>query len=253
LGLADKLVGQYAALKAGADNARTRAAHPHIAFPPPSLVYEVQSYARLDQFLATGAAHADVIAALIAQHAGLDGEDRRILEWGCGPGRILRPLGERAGARLHGCDPNPACVAAATAFAPAATIARSAFAPPAPYPSAHFDVVYGVSILTHMNAAAAAAWIVDIARLLKSGGVTILTTHGARHAGRLGGKDRTAFAAGAHVALGGAMQGSRAFSSYTPAAAMTAFAAAAGLDVRAHHERGPADVIGQDVWVMAKP
>jgi SAM-dependent methyltransferase len=254
LGAVDRAVGFYQAWRAAPANADTAAAHAGVVFPPAWLIYEVQSYARLDQFLRTGAAHARAIADLIGEFApqALDGA---ILEWGCGPGRVLRPLGDllAPASTLSGCDPNPDCVSAARAFAPGATIAQSRFAPPAPYPAQHFDAIYGVSILTHLDQAAAGDWLSELARLLKPGGVVILSTHGARHAKRLSPSDQARFDAGAHVALGGAAQGSRAYSSYTPPAAMAAFAATAGLAVRARLEEGPALIIGQDIWVLTKP
>lgn len=234
-------------------NAAIAAAHPDTAFPPAPLVFETQGYARYDWWLESGGAHADALAALI----GADQSDAvgAVLEWGCGAGRILRPLAAALGPHvtLHACDPNPACVAAARAYAPMADIRESAAAPPAPFPDARFAAIYGVSILTHLDAAYAGAWIKDIARLLKPNGRAIVTTHGARHTASLPPDAAARFAAGAHVVLTGARPGSRTFAAYTPAPAMIGFAESAGLMVEAHHEDGPAAVIGQDVWVLRRP
>jgi 2-polyprenyl-3-methyl-5-hydroxy-6-metoxy-1,4-benzoquinol methylase len=256
LGLADAALSQRAAHEARAINASVRAAHTHITFPPAALVFEVQGYARLDWFMESGARQADALAALIGAHAPATTGPIEILEWGCGPGRLLRPLQARLGrrVRLSGCDPLAACVAGARRYVAGVEITQSRRAPPAPYPAAQFDGVYGVSILTHLPTGAAAAWMKDIARLLRPGGLAILTTHGPRHASRLDAKAAARFAAGAHVALTGAAQGSRTFASYTPPAAMAAFAAGAGLTILAHLTEGPqADAIGQDIWLLRKP
>jgi SAM-dependent methyltransferase len=253
LGLADWLYALWTAQQAAAINAAQVRAHPEITFPPAPLVFEVQGYARYDWWLESGAKHADALAAVMRVHAqhGVG----RVLEWGCGPGRILRPIAAALGpaVMLDGCDPNPACIAAARAYAPAASLALSAPAPPAPYPENTFDAVYGVSILTHLDAPYALAWIMDLRRILKPGGLAILTTHGARHARSLPPEKAAQFAAGLHVALTGARQGSRTFAAYTPVAAMNAFAAKADLIIRAHHEEGPAAIIAQDVWVLQRP
>src|SRR3712207_8856820 len=46
--------------------------------------------------------------------------------------------------------------------------------PPAPYPDDRFELVYAISILTHLTEPAAHAWVADFARVLRPGGALIV-------------------------------------------------------------------------------
>src|SRR3546814_10794163 len=49
---------------------------------------------------------------------------------------------------------------------------------PTAYPSGMFDVIYSVSLFTHLDAPAQDEWLAEMARLLKPGGLLLATTHG---------------------------------------------------------------------------
>ena len=77
--------------------------HPGAAIPPDYLLYE--SY-RLDysKYFSQGKETAQWIAAHLEKYIDFDG--KKILDWGCGPGRVLRHLPEVLGPScvLHGTD-----------------------------------------------------------------------------------------------------------------------------------------------------
>ena len=50
--------------------------------------------------------------------------------------------------------------------------------PPSPYPDESFDLVYGISVMTHLTRHVQEAWLAEIARILKPGGVALLTFSG---------------------------------------------------------------------------
>ena len=50
--------------------------------------------------------------------------------------------------------------------------------PPTRYPAAFFDVVYSVSLFTHLDEPSQDQWLEELARILKPGGVLLVTTHG---------------------------------------------------------------------------
>jgi SAM-dependent methyltransferase len=252
IGAADRAAGVMAGWKARKANADYAAAHAGAKFPPPTLIYEVQGYATYDLYDTTGLRHADALAALLRE-AGLAAAPS-ILEWGCGPTRILArlpaALNDR-GATYFGCDPHRGAIAWASKAYPPLKLQLSGFDPPLPWAETTFDAVYGVSILTHLGEASARAWVAEIARVLKPGGIAILTTHGERAAGRLSLAQRARFDAGDYVELGGAAPGSRVYASYMNAVAgqrlFGPHFVAASLRVD-----GVAETIGQDVWVLRK-
>ena len=50
--------------------------------------------------------------------------------------------------------------------------------PPTTLPSSSFDVVYAYSVFSHLNEAVGLAWVKELARALRPGGVLIVTTQG---------------------------------------------------------------------------
>ena len=101
----------------------------------------------------------------------------RVLDFGCGCGRSARNF---AGLPidLHGCDVNAEAVRWCEQNLPHMAATVNAAEPPAPYPDATFDVIYAISILTHLTVARGAAWIEDWRRMLKPGGTLLVTVHG---------------------------------------------------------------------------
>lgn len=104
----------------------------------------------------------------------------KVLDFACGPGRVIAELaGATASCTLHGSDIDAQAIAWASqhlsSLAPFSTNTTSA---PANYPDDTFDVIYSVSLFTHLDEAAQDEWLAEMRRLLKPGGVLLATTHG---------------------------------------------------------------------------
>jgi SAM-dependent methyltransferase len=50
--------------------------------------------------------------------------------------------------------------------------------PPMPYPSNHFDILYGISVLTHLLFDSHQPWASEIWRVLEPGEMAVFTAHG---------------------------------------------------------------------------
>ncbi|TMC54716.1 MAG: class I SAM-dependent methyltransferase [Chloroflexi bacterium] len=122
--------------------------------------------------------HADLIfGALKLARADLP-PGGRILDFGCSSGRVIRVVkAYRPDLDCHGCDPNEAAIRWATDNLPDISFAVSPLHPPLSHASSSFDCVFGISVWSHFGHAAASSWLIEINRLLKPGGVLILTTH----------------------------------------------------------------------------
>ncbi len=252
IGLADRAVAEQAAYRLRDANTAYQKAHPNRAFPEPTLVHEVAGHASLQVFDESGAAHASLIARWLLE-AGLVPAPR-ILEWGCGPARILShlpaALGDRA-ARFFGCDPDDQAIRFAARAHADISFQRSAPLPPAPYGAGAFDAIYGVSILTHLDEATASAWAGELARLVAASGIVLVTAHGEKAAARLGASEKRAFESGRYIALGGARMGSRTYVSYFNEAAGRRLFAPFFTDIT--HRPDDSVGLGQDVWLLRRP
>ncbi len=103
----------------------------------------------------------------------------RMLEWGCGSGRLTKHLIDvLPHVEVHGTDID------AEAIDWARTHLRGTFVPcekepPLPYADSFFDLVVCLSVLTHLTHAYQELWLPEIDRVLKPGGVFLATAKGA--------------------------------------------------------------------------
>jgi SAM-dependent methyltransferase len=104
----------------------------------------------------------------------------RLLDFGSGPGRILRWLEPLAGSlEQHGLDVDPALVAWASEHVTHATFTAGPHEPPTPYPDGHFNLVINHSVFTHLDERRQDLWLAELRRLTAPGGIVLLTVHGA--------------------------------------------------------------------------
>ena len=145
--------------------------------PPPRLRSRVSLTSSRAEYDATGA----VLAAGIL--SAFEGARRqgdtypRWLDFGCGSGRIARHV-ERAPSveRLSGVDVDAEAVAWLAGAVPGGDFRAIAASPPTSLPGDSFDVVYAVSVFSHFDEAQGDAWIAEVARLLRPGGLLIAST-----------------------------------------------------------------------------
>lgn len=116
-------------------------------------------------------------AADVLRIVGSLDEHPRWLDFGCGSGRAARHLArETSIRRLTGVDVD------ADAIRWAARHLRDEYVvisphPPAPFADASFDVVYAISVFTHFDERQQDAWLAELHRLLRPGGLFVATTH----------------------------------------------------------------------------
>jgi SAM-dependent methyltransferase len=106
-------------------------------------------------------------------------EGKRILDFGCGAGRTLRHFVREAEvADFHGCEIDAPSVAwLEEHLSPPFHVFRNDEAPPLPLESGSFDLVWAISVFTHLTDRWA-DWLLELHRLLRDGGLLIATILG---------------------------------------------------------------------------
>lgn len=144
--------------------------------PPEHLQVRVAG-AAAGEFHATGREAARRIADLLARCGRPLQGARTILDFGCGPGRLATCIHERhPGARIDACDIDPEAIAWAQAALPdVARFHATGARPPLPFASRSFDLIYGISVFTHLPEDLQYAWLSELRRVLKPGGLLLTT------------------------------------------------------------------------------
>jgi len=102
-----------------------------------------------------------------------------ILDWGCGPARITRPIKKiYPTAIVSGSDTNVTTITWNKAHIKEIDFIVQNHQPPLPFINQQFDLIIGFSVLTHIPAAAQHKWLLELHRTLKPGGIVWITTHG---------------------------------------------------------------------------
>lgn len=240
----------------GANRAFKRA-NPDFPLPPDYLLYESFqiNYAAYQR---TGLEAAKWIYDHFKAHTEtLDSPT--ILDWGCGPGRILRhlPAVFGSGATGIGLDPNVASInwcSNVLSKLPGGTIRvnQSRLSPPLPLEAASIDLIYGISILTHLSEPAHNAWISELMRVLRPGGMALLTTHGPGYRVKLTDAERKKYDQNELIIRGQVQEGHRVFTAYHPPQKMRELFAPVA-EILTYVEGQPKNWgIEQDVWVVKK-
>src|SRR5262245_3347086 len=124
-----------------------------IPFPPINLIHLVTGGDDVSVFNNTGAVDLRLIREALAD-ASFNPQSApfRVLDWGCGCGRIARHWEREDGQiELFGCDINPALVGWSRENIAWGTFTVCDLSPPLSYPDQHFDLIYGISVLTHLT------------------------------------------------------------------------------------------------------
>jgi SAM-dependent methyltransferase len=181
-----------------------------VALPPRRLMVRVAGTADADWFLRSGRAGYDAVAA----HVPL-AETHAVLDFGCGCGRVTRYFREHHG-DVAGSDVNRDAVSWCRANLPFARFEANGLAPPLAFDDASFDLVYALSVFTHLTADLQLAWRDELHRVLRPGGRLLVTTHGRSYLQRLDDDERARFERGELVVRWAEVVGSNLCSAYHP-------------------------------------
>jgi SAM-dependent methyltransferase len=249
LEFADRLKFTLSAFQYRRANRLFRQKHPSLALPPPYMLYE--SFGKLDYtaYYCGGKESAEYIISLLGRHISF--REARICEWGCGPARLLRHVPELLAGNnpgIYGTDYNRQTIAWCQRNIPGIHFRENRLMPPLDFPDDFFDAVYCISVFTHLSREAQDAWLRECLRVMKPGGIFLLTVHGDACRGALTGQEERAYTRSGCVVRGAVTEGKRTYTAYnSPEYMRKVFLD--GLNVVEHI---PGENRAQDIWIIRK-
>ena len=224
-----------------------------LPLPPARLRAQIgPSHADARVFLESGRIQAQLIRELLRDEGRPVEDLDAILDWGCGCGRVLRHWSGLAGVHVFGCDINPKMVEWCRDNLRFAEVAVTDLAPPLPYEDATIDLMYAFSVFTHLAERLQYEWMRECFRVLKPGGLLLMSTMGEYYLSRqrLSEPEREAFRRGELVVLYERSAGTSLCSAYHPPAYVQG-RLASDFEVAAF--RPSADGGPHDIHLLRKP
>ena len=151
-----------------------------IPIPPSALQYHVFSrQVSTEEFLEAGRLCAESLEKALSLNGFSTRQLRRVLDFGCGCARVLRhfvPLFEQI--EFHGTDVAPSVIEWDQEHVPGMRFHQNGAEPPLPFTDGFFDYLWSISVFSHLPEQMASAWIGELRRVLRPGGVALVTVHG---------------------------------------------------------------------------
>ncbi len=128
-------------------------------------------------FIRQGTRMSTAIAKCITDHVtGTPMKDLDILDFGCGVGRVTLPLHHRHKQPRTVCDVDADALAYVKSVIPTINTVRTDYVPPTPFGDDEFDVVFAISVWTHLPDDLQMVWLAEMRRIIRPGGLALLTT-----------------------------------------------------------------------------
>ena len=144
---------------------------------PPRGLRERTAVHSIDYWPTAIAEAAGPLEELLARQGVRVEELGRVLDFGCGAGKVVAALRGR-GPEIHCCDIHEPSIGWIQRTYPDVQAFTNGYDPPLSRPDAHFDLVFAWSVLTHLDRAHQAVWLAEWARIARPGGLVLATIMG---------------------------------------------------------------------------
>ncbi len=225
--------------------------NPSIVLPPAYFLYETYNL-NYQSYYHNSIDTAQWLATYFSKYQ-YKKEDLYILDWGCGPGRVIRHLPNLLHHSCHffGTDYNKRYVAWCKNNLKGISFQNNQLAPPMNYANNMFDIIYGISIFTHLSEEMHFLWFDELMRILKPGGILIITLHGEAFKIQLSDDEIKKFDQQELIIKANTKEGHRTYGAFHPTQFVHQLV---GKHIVAEHTKG--NVVNgkpqQDTWVIQK-
>ena len=162
-----------------------------LPWPEANRRFRVHGSEEFEPFILEGYSAAKKICSILEHYTKLDLSKVKLLDWGCGCGRVNRWLVD-VFEELWGVDIDEDNVSWCRSHLPHSDHwSGISLAPPTHFADKSFDVVIGVSVFTHLNEVSQIEWLAELMRIVRPGGYALVTVHGTSSSHRFGLDPRT--------------------------------------------------------------
>lgn len=146
-----------------------------MAIPPGWLAQAFVGHPNVIQFLNSGKQTAERIVELVAKTGSDISVFDSVLDFGCGCGRVLREMPSYTNAKLFGCDLHKDAIDWCSKNYSIAEFFYGTERPPLFINDKQIDLLYGISVLTHLDESHQDEWLAEWHRIVRPGGIIIAT------------------------------------------------------------------------------
>jgi SAM-dependent methyltransferase len=208
----------------------------------------------IEGFLSQGRLATEILSDALARHGYDLASLEKVLDWGCGCGRVLRWWAGWDGPRFYGSDYNPELVDWCQENLPHVTAKLNGLSPPLRFEDGTLDLVYALSVFTHLAEDRQQLWMDEIARVLKPGGLFFFTTNGDAPVlyDRMTPEEQERYQAGLLVVRHPEGEGSNLCATWHPPE-WVGPNLLGGWELLEHSPHGAKCNVAQDFWLVRKP
>ncbi len=224
----------------------------HPPVPSPRLMHFVTGTTDLNWFLLSGRQGALSIEAILQKNKLALKDFKAVLDFGGGIGRVIRHFDHLRGPQFFGCDYNPELIAWCRQNLKFAQFQVNALEGRLNYADGQFDLIYALSVFTHLTLPQQDFWMQELGRILRPGGYLLISVHGDYYLRDLTPEQQTAYQAGERLVFGGDQAGTNICTTYHSPAAVRRHLAV-GYTIVDFVAEGALGNPKQDYWLLRKP
>ena len=225
--------------------------NPDIKLPPDYLMYE-SFQINYDKYYNGGKKMAEKLSEHFKKHIEL--KHKNILDWGCGPGRIIRHLPEviNNNCEFYGTDYNRKSIDWCSQNLSGISFNKNQLTAQLPYDDNHMDIIYGISIFTHLSEQMHYDWFNELHRVLKPGGIMLLSMHGDNFKVKLTEHELSQYNKGQIIVRSTTNEGHRTYAAFHPKAFVESLFK--DVDILEHivQKSDHKNWVPQDIWIVRK-
>lgn len=225
--------------------------NPDVKLPPDYLIYE-SFQINYQKYYTESIETAKWLTNHFKKH--IDLKNRRILDWGCGPGRIIRHLPKVIGndCEYYGTDYNKKSIDWCSKNLAEIQLNYNSLTAQLPYDDNFMDVIYGISIFTHLSEQLHYDWYNELYRILIPNGIMFLTTQGDNFKVKLTDFELSKYNENQLIVRGNVKEGHRTYSTFHPQGFMRKLFS--NVEILEHIETKPekGKWLPQDIWILKK-